>query len=326
MLQRMKELGCTLVDVERLRDGTGHFRASWGRYTGILGMAEGLAVLGQKLALSGADTPLADLKKPGEYATPKALLAHLDEVGEAVSEEGLPEQAYPLMAALIGTNRFEAGIDEVLERFPLKTFSVHVVDENTETFSGDQYSLYKVVFHEADLFEIPGEGFNPLRFRRNPGDFQSRFNRYLPSFQMVINGAVWGPGAPAILTRDYLQQAAYLQSNPLPKVAVDLSGSAKGPLEIMDGLDLEKQRIQTYTGRTNSWLEGVSPSGTTVVGYVPHREVFPAEASEDFSTRFAAVLDELFRLGAGQDASESWIPDWLRDAMVLDRGQVPPGP
>lgn len=323
LIARMKTLGCTLIDVERLRDAQGKYKASWGRFPGMLGMADVLRTLGEKLAQSGAESPLGELRFTHEYASPSALLQHLDEVGERISEEGLPEQAYPLMIALIGGGPFESGVDEVLERFPLKSFSVHVVDENTESFSADQYSLYKVVFQEADVFGISGKAFDARAFKKEPELFKSLFDRYLPIFQVVINGSDWRPQMPTLLTREYLRQAAYLHSNPLPKVTADLTGRAPGPLEIVEDSSLEVGSIHTYLPRKDEWFEGVAASGTTVMGCRGYQEVFAEEASTDFSQRMTGVLEELLTLREGKETTGHWVPDWLHQAMVLHDGVGP---
>jgi len=324
LLNRLQSLGCTLIDMELVLDAEKKERVSWAHFSGITAMAESLYVLGTKLRLSGIDNILSQLKAPSLYLSSVELLNHLEMVGDRLSEDGLPEQAYPVIVSILGGGRFDDGINEVLRRFPLKTFSSYIVDENIETFSGDPFSLYKVGFMEADLFTSSESMFDMTHFLANPGLYQGNSGRFLPFSTVVINSAFWTLKHPKLLTREYLKTESYLHSNPMPKVVADLIGRRGGPLEIFDETDICLGCYQTYHGRQDRFIEGINASGSTLLSCQNGRDLFPKEASADYSTRFSGILADLISARSQKGGRDEWIPVWLRKAMVVDNGVLFP--
>ncbi len=325
LLDRLQELGCTLIDLERISAADRGRDVGWARFSGIVGMSECLYLLGEKLQRGGVDNPLSRLKPPSAYTSMAELMAHLDLLGDWISEDGLTEQAFPLLISILGGGRsYESGIDAVLEKFPLKIFSPHIVDENIETFSGDSFSLYKIVFKEDDLFVSSDAGFDKLDFLSNPQRYSSRAKWFLPFSTVLINTAFWSAEHAKLLTRDYLKAESVLHSNPLPRVAADLAGRKGGPMEIIEQADFAFGRVQTYVGRRDRFVEGIDASGTTILACHEPWAVFAQEASVDFSARFSVLLAELAAAKDLAGGSEAWIPDWLRSAMIVDHGQLYP--
>ncbi len=78
MLRRMLELGCTLIDYEKVTDDQGRRLIFFGWHAGVAGMLETLWALGKRLAWQGIDTPFAGLGHPYDYhdlAEAKAAVA-----------------------------------------------------------------------------------------------------------------------------------------------------------------------------------------------------------------------------------------------------------
>ena len=67
MLRRLMELGCTLIDYEKVIDDNGRRLIFFGRHAGLAGMIETLHALGQRLAWEGIPTPFAELRHAYEY-------------------------------------------------------------------------------------------------------------------------------------------------------------------------------------------------------------------------------------------------------------------
>ncbi len=81
MLQRMLELGCTLIDYEKVTNDAGQRLIFFGRHAGIAGTIETLRALGQRLEWEGSPNPLSALRHVYEYRD-------LAEVQEAVRRAG----------------------------------------------------------------------------------------------------------------------------------------------------------------------------------------------------------------------------------------------
>ncbi len=58
MLRRMLELGCTLIDYEKVTDENGRRLIFFGRHAGLAGAIETLRALGQRLAVAGNHDPI----------------------------------------------------------------------------------------------------------------------------------------------------------------------------------------------------------------------------------------------------------------------------
>ncbi len=67
MLQRMLDLGCNLIDYEKVSDEKGRRLIFFGRHAGIAGMIETLWPLGQRLDWEGIPTPFSQLRHTYEY-------------------------------------------------------------------------------------------------------------------------------------------------------------------------------------------------------------------------------------------------------------------
>ncbi len=79
MLRRLLDLGCTLIDYEKVTDDQGRRLIFFGRHAGMAGTLETLWALGRRLAWEGIPTPLADLRHAYEYrdvAEAKEAVSH----------------------------------------------------------------------------------------------------------------------------------------------------------------------------------------------------------------------------------------------------------
>ena len=95
MLGALMDLGCTLIDYERIVDDAGRRLIFFGRHAGLAGMVETLWALGQRLAWEGIANPFTDLRHTYEYADLAAVKAAVRRVGERIRREGLPERGRP---------------------------------------------------------------------------------------------------------------------------------------------------------------------------------------------------------------------------------------
>jgi alpha-aminoadipic semialdehyde synthase len=67
MLAKMLELGCTLIDYEKICDENGKRLIFFGRFAGLVGMIDSLWALGQRLRREGYPTPLAEIEPAHAY-------------------------------------------------------------------------------------------------------------------------------------------------------------------------------------------------------------------------------------------------------------------
>src|SRR4030066_1199796 len=67
MLKRMMDLGCTVIDYEKMADEKGRRVLYFGNYAGHAGMIDTLWALGRRLVAEGLANPLTVLEPPHRY-------------------------------------------------------------------------------------------------------------------------------------------------------------------------------------------------------------------------------------------------------------------
>ncbi|HID25467.1 MAG TPA: hypothetical protein EYP23_03275, partial [Thermoplasmata archaeon] len=84
MLKRLLELGCTLIDYERIVDKQGKRLVFFGRFAGLAGMVDTLWAFGQRLKWEGINTLLEEIKQTIHYNGLDEIKQHLSKVGETI--------------------------------------------------------------------------------------------------------------------------------------------------------------------------------------------------------------------------------------------------
>ena len=98
------ELGCSLIEYEKVSDDNGRRLIFFGRHAGIAGMFETLWALGRRLDWEGIANPFSSLRRVYDYSGVAELQAAARELGAAIRTQGLPEFSlgYVYLPALVG--------------------------------------------------------------------------------------------------------------------------------------------------------------------------------------------------------------------------------
>ena len=111
MLSRLLELGCTLVDYEKIVDDQNRRLIFFGRHAGYAGMVETLWCLGRRLEQQGLRIPLSQVKHAYEYHDLDAAKGHLSDLGKQILRVGLAPALRPLVIGISGYGRKAAYTD-----------------------------------------------------------------------------------------------------------------------------------------------------------------------------------------------------------------------
>jgi len=95
MLQRILDLGCTLIDYEKVVDQEGRRLIFFGWHAGVAGMLETLWALGKRLEWEGVATPLTRLRHAYEYHDLAEAKEDVRRASEAIKADGLPAEILP---------------------------------------------------------------------------------------------------------------------------------------------------------------------------------------------------------------------------------------
>ena len=177
MLQRMLDLGCTLIDYERVVDDKNRRLIFFGWHAGVAGMIDTLWALGQRLAWEGLTTPLAALRQTLRYHDLTEVREALAEVRARIEEEGLPEEVTPLIVGVAGYGNVSRGAQEILDLLPVIEIEPEEVPALAAGGSASRHHLYKTVFKEWHMVEPkePGATFELQDYYQHPEKYRGTF-------------------------------------------------------------------------------------------------------------------------------------------------------
>lgn len=182
ILRRALDLGCTMMDYEKIVDRRGKRLIFFGRHAGYAGMIDGLWALGRRMAAEGTDSPFAAVEPAHRYGSLAEALALLEtQVGRRIREQGVPPELHPLVFGFTGGGNVSQGAQEVLDRLPVVTVRPEELPALAADRSLSHRAVYKVVFRRGD---------------------RADFARHLPHLTVLVNGIYWEPGHPRLLTLD----------------------------------------------------------------------------------------------------------------------------
>jgi len=193
MLRKMMEMKCNLIDYERVVDEQGRRLIFFGRYAGLAGMINSLWSMGLRLKEAGYKTPFSQIKQAHHYNSLAEVREVISKVGQEIAENGLPEELRPFTVAFTGYGNVSQGAQEIIGLLPVKEISPEKLLSLKRRSKLPDNLIYKIVFKEEDMFEPIDESrkFELHEYYSNPEKFRSRFEKYIPHTEMLINCIYW---------------------------------------------------------------------------------------------------------------------------------------
>ena len=323
MLEALLDLGCTLIDYERITDAKGRRLVLFSHQAGQAGMLDALHVLGQRLLWEGHSTAIADLAMANDCSDLKAARLAIRRLGQRIAAGELPSGLGPLVIGILGDGEVSRGAQDVLEGLPV----VAVTPAALLTGKGlpDARHVVQVVFKEEDLVErvVPGKAFDLQHFAREPGAYRSRFADDLPHLHVIVNGLSFGAQHPRLVTR---ADAAALWSGEQPRLRViaDLSGALGGAIEFTVKTTLPDDPAFTYLPASDTVEMGVTGHGPVVVALEDPPAALPREASVAFSESLQPFVTAIVRADRQVPFARYKVPPEIRRAVVAYNGELTP--
>lgn len=325
MLRRILELGCTLIDYEKVADERGRRLIFFGRYAGIAGALETLWALGQRLAGEGIPTPLAELRHAYEYhdaAEAQRAVAH---VGQDIAAHGLPPQIAPLVIGVTGYGNVSSGAWEILNLLPL----AKVTPDDLAAIAGgpgaSRFVIYATTFREEHIVtpRADQEQFDCQRYYDCPEGYEPIFDRYLPHLTALINGIYWDARYPRLITKAHLREL-FSQGQPRLRIIGDVSCDIEGSIECTVKATEPGEPVFVYHPATGEITDGLVGDGVVVMAV----DILPSELPRDASENFGAVLKAHIPAIAAADYSapfdELALPPEIKRAVIAHRGKLTP--
>lgn len=329
MLKRLMELGCQLLDYERMVDEHGRRVVFFGNYAGLAGMIDTLWALGQRFSAEGLETPFSQLKPALEYKNLEAAKQAIREVGEEISREGLPEGITPLVCGFAGYGNVSRGAQQIFDLLPVIEISPA---ELAQLEPGDTRHVFKVVFKEVDMVEAiePQTGFVLQDYYKHPEKYRSRFETYLPYLTVLVNGIYWTARYPRLVTKAGLRALFEQQAAPRLQVIGDISCDTEGAIECTVHATTPGNPVYVYDPiscepqAAGADAQACSGRGVVILAV----DNLPCELPRESSTHFSSTLKPFIAAIANADYEATFedagLPPILKNAIILWHGELTP--
>jgi len=322
MLRRLLELGCTLIDYEKVTDDKGRRLIFFGRHAGLSGIIDTLWALGKRLEWEGIATPFAQIELAHAYRDLDSARAAIREAGERIRREGLPAGLAPLVVGFAGYGNVSQGAQEVFAELP----SVEIAPADLATLfarSPDRHALYKVVFKEEHMVEPlePAGVFELQDYYQHPEKYRSCFSNHLPYLTVLVNGIYWDRRYPRLVTKAYLREHA---DDLRLRVIGDISCDIEGSIECTVRCTEPGNPVYVYNPRTETTTDGYAGEGVVILAV----DILPSELPREASIYFSGVLRDFIPAIVAADYTVPFeqlaLPPEIKRAVIVYQGKLAP--
>lgn len=304
LLQRLLDLGCTLIDYERIVDDAGRRLIFFGRHAGYAGMIDALWALGQRLLAEGIGSPLAAVRQAHAYHSVEEATTFLTErVGGEIRRSGVPAAVHPLIFGFTGGGNVSQGAQEILDRLPVEELAPADLAAAAGSRGLSRRSVYKVVFRRRERVD---------------------FARYLPYLTVLVNGIFWQPDHPRLVTVADIRRLFGTGEQPRLRVLADLSCDLRGSIEPTVRITTPGEPVFVFDPFTEETFPGVQGWGPVVLAVDNLPAELPRDASEWFGDHLTPFLPELAAADLTAPLRALALPASLRRAVITHRGELAP--
>ncbi|MCD6462041.1 MAG: hypothetical protein J7L61_04800 [Thermoplasmata archaeon] len=320
MLKRMMDLGCTLIDYEKVTDDKGRRLIFFGYHAGLAGMLDTLWALGMRLHHMGYDTPFYGLRQARHYHSLEEAKEAVRKVAEEISAKGLPGDLVPLVFGITGYGHVSTGAQEILGILPVIEMSPEDVGK-IENPSPNH--VYKVVFKEEHMVEPvdPSKPFVLQEYYDHPERYRGIFPRYLEHLSVLVNCIYWDPRYPKLMTREVMKRHVS-EGRPLPIVVGDISCDIDGSIEATVKPTDPGNPLYTFDPATGQVEDGYTGPGMVVMAIDTLPAEIPRDASEYFGERLLPFVPSIARCRWNVPFQELDLPPEIKRAVILHRGEL----
>ena len=326
MLKRMLELGCTLIDYEKVMDERGRRLIFFGRHAGLSGMIDALWALGRRLNWEGIPNPFTEIRQTYQYESLAEAQEDVVRVGEKIAASGLPESIAPLIIGIAGYGNVSRGVQEILSLLP----TLEIEPDEVEAVSmGADYSrnrVYKVVFKEEHTVEpiSPADRFELQDYYNHPEKYHSQFERYLPHLTVLMNCIYWEKKYPRLVTKASLKRLFGGEEQPRLRVIGDVSCDIEGAIECTLHCTEPDEPVFVYDPLADRAIPGYEGWGPVVLAVDILPSELPRESSADFSRVLLDYIPAIARADYSVPFEQLDLPPEIKRAVIAHRGELTP--
>jgi alpha-aminoadipic semialdehyde synthase len=325
MLKKMMEMGCTLIDYERIVDAKGKRLVFFGRFAGLAGMVDTLWTFGQRLKWEHIDSPFNKIKQTIHYKNLQDIKKHFTSVGKDIKTKGMPQVLAPLIIGFAGYGNVSMGAQEILDMLPVKEIKPEEIDSIYKNPSNKV--IYKVVFKEEHMAQsvISVKTFDLSEYYNHPEKYSPNFEHYMPSLSILMNCIFWNTQYPRLLTKKYLKTFVKKKEQLRLKVIGDISADVKGAIEFTEKTTSPDCPVFIYDPRNDTVKDGYEGNGIVVMAVDNLPCELPLESSESFSKTLIRFIPDIMKADFTlDDFSIVALPAEIKNAVILYQGKLTP--
>jgi alpha-aminoadipic semialdehyde synthase len=327
LLKKMADLGCTMIDYEKIVNDKGQRLLFFGRQAGEAGMVETLWSLGQRLDVEGMlANPFSTLRQAYAYPSLAAAKEDIQRVGSIIRTKGLDPGLVPLVCGFTGYGHVSQGAQEIFELLPFEEIPPASLEAffRAGRFGSDR--LYKVVFKEGDMVRPKAKGapFVLQDYYDHPEKYGPVFDSYVPYLTVLVNCIFWSPKYPKYVTKEYLKRLYGGPAAPRLRVVGDITCDINGSMECTVKATEPNVPSFVFDPFQDVARDGFTGNGPVVMAVDNLPAEIPLESSVFFSGALKSFVPGIAAADFSGRLANCHLPDPIRRALILFRGQFTP--
>ena len=326
MLKKMMDLGCTLIDYEKIADEKGQRLLFFGKQAGQAGMIDTLWALGQRLDHEKKETPFSAVKQACQYASLVEAKEEIEKVGWEIHEHGLEPSLVPLVCGFTGYGHVSLGAQEIFDLLPFETIGPQDMLSFFKERNYVSNKLYKVIFKEEDMVEPidPNVKFELQEYYDHPQKYRSIFDSYLPSLTILANCIFWTPDYPRFVTKESLRRLYLENRQPRLRVIGDISCDIGGSVEVTVRATMSDNLVFVYDLVKDEAKDGVLGEGPVIMAIDNLPAEISLESSVFFSEALKSLVPSIIRADFSGNFEDCRLPETVKKAVIIYRGKLTP--
>ena len=326
MLKRMIELGCSIIDYEKIVNEKGQRLLFFGGFAGQAGMIDTLWALGRRLKLEGIETPFLRLEQTVNYKSLVEAKEGVAAVGRLIQKNGLPPQLAPFVCGFMGYGHVSQGAQEMFDLLPSEEVSPRDLPELFKNGRPAARGLYKVVFKEEDMVRPidPGRAFDLQDYYVNPQNYAPVMEGHLPYLTVLVVGIYWTPKFPKFITKPFFRKFYGGEGTPRLRVIGDITCDIDGSVECTVQATDSENPVYVFDAETGRALTGIEGKGPVVMAVYNLPAELPLESSTYFSGGLKKYVPAIVAADFRGEFSRCELPPEVKKAVILYRGKLTP--